>query len=281
MTTPAPGAGLSVVALHVYPVKSLAGVAPESAPVDARGLRGDRRWAVVDPSGAKVTAREVKELLGLTATPSGADGMAVTLTDRHGGRLEVEPPRDGARVAVDHRGQGTAAVAGAAADEWLSARAGRPIRLVWQEDRDERPVRADHGGRDGDVNSLSDAAPLLLTTDASLARLNSWIEESGDGPVGHDRFRPNVVVDGDVPFAEDGWETVTIGEVAFRVLGPCDRCVMTLVDRDSLRTGKEPIRTLARHRKWDGSTWFGVRLAPVAPLAAGARLQVGDRAVAT
>jgi hypothetical protein len=51
---------------------------------------------------------------------------------------------------------------------------------------------------------------------------------------------------------------------------------MTTVDRVDLRTGKEPIRTLARHRKWDGATWFGIRLTPRLPLAAGATVRVGD-----
>ena len=26
--------------------------------------------------------------------------------------------------------------------------------------------------------------------------------------------------------------------------------------------GKEPIRTLSRHRRWDGKTWFAVNLVP-------------------
>ena len=37
--------------------------------------------------------------------------------------------------------------------------------------------------------------------------------------------------------------------------------------------GKEPIATLARHRKWDGATWFGMNLVPDDP---GAMITVGD-----
>ena len=92
----------------------------------------------------------------------------------------------------------------------------------------------------------------------------------------HRRFRPNVVVAGGEPFAEDAWSSVRIGDVPFRATMVCDRCVMTTIDRDDLRTGKEPIRTLARHRRWDGATWFGIRLTPVLPLAAGATIRVGD-----
>lgn len=134
----------------------------------------------------------------------------------------------------------------------------------------------ERGGRDGDVNSLSDAAPLLLTTEASLGQLNEWLERSGVRPVGHERFRPNVVVDGDEPFTEDCWREVALGDVPFRAMMLCDRCVMTTIDVGSLKTTKEPIRTLARHRQWEGSTWFGVRLAPELPLPPDATVAVGD-----
>jgi uncharacterized protein YcbX len=278
--------GLRVTALTAYPVKSLAGVPLEEAVVELQGLRGDRRWAVVDPHGTKVTAREEHALLGLCAEP--LDGGGVRLGGPGAGSLDVVPPRGADPVPVRFSGQDHALPAGADADAWLTARVGRPLRLVWQDDDLHRPIRPDMGGADGDRNSLSDAAPLHVTTESSLARLNDWLletaadrgEEPRD-PLGHDRFRPNVVVSGCEPFAEDAWSSVRIGEVPFRTTMVCDRCVMTTVDRVELRTGKEPIRTLARHRKWDGATWFGIRLTPELPLAEGAVLRVGDPVVAT
>ena len=53
-----------------------------------------------------------------------------------------------------------------------------------------------------------------------------------------------------------------LGDVRFRVAGVCDRCVMTTIDPASLARGKEPIRTLAKHRNGTGKTWFGVWLVP-------------------
>lgn len=263
-----------VAGLSVYPVKSLAGVACDVAAVSAPGLEGDRRWGIVDPSGEKLTARELRGLLGLTAEPVGGGG--VRISDRSGGSIVVEPPRETTAIPVSHRGQGTARPAGDDVAGWLSDRLGRPVRLVWQDDDSRRPIRPDLGGRPDDVNSLADAAPLLLTTDASLDRLNGWLRAAGSAAIGHERFRPNVVVDGDAPFAEDAWEEVSVGGVGFRRTMVCDRCVMTTIDRTTLQTSKEPIRTLARHRKWDGETWFGIRLTPLLPVRAGARLAVGD-----
>lgn len=83
------------------------------------------------------------------------------------------------------------------------------------------------------------------------------------------------MIDGDVPFAEDGWRQIRIGEVDYRFAERCDRCMVTTIDPDSLEHGKEPIRTLARHRKRDGKTWFGVRLVPLSV----GLLSVGDPVV--
>jgi uncharacterized protein YcbX len=77
-----------------------------------------------------------------------------------------------------------------------------------------------------------------------------------------ERFRPNLVVDGDEPFAEDDWSAVVIGDVHFRAAKLNARCVMTTLDLDSLETGKEPIRTLAKHRLVDRKTLFAVNLIP-------------------
>ncbi len=273
-----------VVALNVYPVKSLVGVAPQSAAVDARGLVGDRRWAVVAPDGTKVTAREEHRLLGVTAEPRGEG--AVRLCAPGAEAVVAVPPRDGTPVPVGFSGQASAVPGAREVSEWLSDQVGRSLRLVWQDDDTVRPVRPDLGGLPGDRNSFADAAPIHLTSEASLTRLNDWVletalergEEPGE-PLRQERFRSNVVVDGDEPFAEDTWTVVHIGGVPFRSTMLVDRCVMTTIDRVELRTTKEPIRTLARHRKWDGATWFGIRLTPVLPLPAGARVQVGDAVV--
>jgi hypothetical protein len=86
------------------------------------------------------------------------------------------------------------------------------------------------------------------------------------------RFRPNVVIDGEEPFAEDAWPTVRIGSLTFRTTMVCDRCVMTTINPATLAGGKEPIRTLARYRGWDRKTWFGTRLVPLGT----GTIRVGD-----
>jgi hypothetical protein len=89
------------------------------------------------------------------------------------------------------------------------------------------------------------------------------------------RFRPSVVVSGPAAWAEDRWRRLRIGDVVFRAVKGCDRCVLTTVDPDTAVKGKEPIATLARYRRWDGRTWFGVNLIPDSPRP-GDTIRVGD-----
>lgn len=253
--------------IHVYPVKSLGGVDIAEADAEPWGLRGDRRWLVLSPDGSVLTAREEHLMLGVHARP--LEGGAIELSGH--GTLRVEPPVDGELVPTALSRLESVRAAGPAADEWLSRELGTPVRLGWLDDPRRRSVSAEHGGRAGDVLSLADAGPLLLTTTASLGRLNAWLEEDalerGDragAPMVMKRFRPNVVVAGDVePFAEDAWKGVQIGAVRFRFAEHCDRCVLTTIDPQTLVAGKEPLRTLARHRQWDHKTFFGIRVVPV------------------
>ncbi|MGI9822229.1 MOSC domain-containing protein [Agromyces sp. Marseille-Q5079] len=250
---------MQVTRVRIYPVKSLGGLDVRSARVEPWGLAADRRWAVVDEHGAKVTARERNVMLSLQAEPL-ADG-GVLLGGATSDPLRVDVPGGGDPIEVQVTRQGTALPAGDEADEWLSSRIGQQVRLVWQPDPTVRTVKADHGGQEGDRMSLADAGPLLLTTEASLAALNAWTDE-GAPELDMLRFRPNVVVDGDEPFAEDDWGFVTLGEVRFRVAAGCDRCMMTGIDPVTLQRGLEPIRTLSKYRRRDGKTWFGVLLVP-------------------
>ncbi|MPC17558.1 Mitochondrial amidoxime reducing component 2 [Portunus trituberculatus] len=115
----------------------------------------------------------------------------------------------------------------------------------------------------------ADTCAFMLTSETSLADLNSRLER----PITLDWFRSNIVVRGvKEPYDEDDYAFVRIGDVVFRRLKPCDRCVFTNVDPE---VGKkcedgEPINTLKKYRHVDGPeklqrTWaqkpvFGVHL---------------------
>ena len=258
-------------ALHLHPVKSTAVRAVLHADVEPWGLAGDRRWMVVDATGECVTAREEHRLLSVTADTTATDpGVpdALRLSAPGMEPLDVDVP-DGPAAPVTVHGralEGT--VAPAQAGAWFGTVLGRDdLRLVHV--HTPRPLNAAHG-RPGEATAFADAYPVTLASAASLRRLHGWVAETAlergepaEAPLAVERFRPNLVVDGDLePFEEDHWRRVQVGAVEFRVVKPVDRCVMTTLDPTTLERSHEPIRTLARHRKWDGATWFAVQLVP-------------------
>lgn len=256
--------------LAVYPVKSTRGRPVPSVKVEPWGLAGDRRWMVVGPDGAALTARALPPLLQVIAEPVGPDGLK--LDGPHAEPIVVDGAAASDTVPVQIWGSDLLAIRPSdTADAWLTELLGLPARLVWLDDPRRRQVNPQYG-QHGDVVTFADAFPLLMATTGSLRQLNDWIAagalergEPAPEPLPMHRFRPNVVVEHDEPFAEDTWRRVRLGDVEFRVAKPCDRCVMTTIDPETLVKGKEPLRTLARHRRSDGRVWFAVNLIPDVP----------------
>ncbi|HEY5837126.1 MOSC domain-containing protein [Streptomyces sp.] len=260
MTTPV------VSALHIYPVKSLRGVSTQGAVVEPWGLTGDRRWMLIDARTRKaLTQREEPRLALLTAELAVGGGLRLSAPGRPA--LDVAVPPSGPLETVRiFSGKVEVLPVGEAADGWFRACLGDvPVRLVHL---DEPAVRRPVDPRfavPGDTVSLADGFPLLVTATASLASLNSLIaqgDRAQEGPLPMNRFRPNVVVDGTEAWAEDDWHRVRIGGITFRVAKPCGRCVVTTTDQSTGERGKEPLRTLGRHRNFGTQLLFGQNLIP-------------------
>lgn len=283
MVTPGPSALREAVrtsdpgtltAIYRHPVKSCRGLPAQRATVERAGLDGDRRWMLAHPDGTMATARTLPRLV-LAVPDPGPDGLMVTAPGMAPLRVAVPSP-DAEPMAVRvHRWDTAGLRAGAEADAWFSALIGSEVRLVHLDDPDRR--RPDPAFSDaGDRVSYADGFPLLLATEESLAQVNAWISDgpnAHEGPLPMTRFRPNVVVSGAAPFAEDGWRRIRIGDARFRVVKGCARCVLTTVDPDTAEKGREPLATLTRHRRFDKGVWFAVNLIPDDP---GGELRVGD-----
>ncbi|MFF3316094.1 MOSC domain-containing protein [Streptomyces sp. NPDC003035] len=250
--------------VHVHPVKAMRGYAPAEAEVQPWGLAGDRRWTVVDTSGKVVTQRRHPQMALASAEPLPDGGIRVSASGRPA--LSVEVPRPSSTIRVEVFETPVEAVpADPAADTWFSEYLETEVRLVHMDEPARRRPVAPAYALPGETVSFADGFPLLVTTTASLDALNSLIaqgDHADEGPLPMNRFRPNVVVDGTAPWAEDGWTRLSIGEVTFRVARSCGRCVVTTTDQATAERGKEPLRTLARHRKDGSRLIFGQNLVP-------------------
>jgi uncharacterized protein len=120
---------------------------------------------------------------------------------------------------------------------------------------DDAQRRAERGGYSGKVG-FADAYPILLMAESSVANLNTRL----DVPVPMNRFRPNFVVTGSMPYEEDEWKEIVIGGFRFHCVKPCARCAITTVDQQTGKKGKEPLQTLSRYRNVDGNVLFGMNV---------------------
>ncbi len=249
--------------IHVYPLKAARGFAPPQAVVEPWGLAGDRRWMLADADGRQVTQREHTQL-ALVETELTADGLRLTAPGH--APLTVTVPEPEPTVTVTVFGEKVeVAAAPEQANAWFRAYLGADVRLVHLDDPASRRPIDPAFAQPGETVSFADGYPLLLTTRASLDALNSLIAQgdyADDGPLPMNRFRPSVVIEGTAPWAEDDFRRLAIGEAVFRVAKPCGRCVVTTTDQVTAERGKEPLRPLARHRRFGDQLVFGQNLVP-------------------
>ncbi|MFT8367709.1 MAG: MOSC N-terminal beta barrel domain-containing protein [Acetobacter papayae] len=237
---------LSLASVHLYPVKGLHGLTPPAALVRPWGLEGDRRWMVVEPGGQFLTQRACRAMALITPIPT-SEGLTLT---RAGSRPcpvrfpDVEAPQLAVTVWNDTV---RARDAGDAAAHWLSEALERPCRLVWMHVPELARIRS-LSGEDVPV-SFADGYPLLVASMASLADLNARLAPKPAIPM--NRFRANIVVDGALPWEEDGWRLLSIGTALIRIVAACARCVVTTVDQHTgqIPTPGEPLGTLAQFRR--------------------------------
>ncbi|WP_288131395.1 MOSC N-terminal beta barrel domain-containing protein [Microbulbifer sp.] len=265
---------MEISALYHFPVKSLQGHQCKSLPLDQFGAINDRRWMLVNDDNQFVTQRRLRAMAQLKATVT---DKGVRLENAEGEHIEVRQPGTEAerRTVRVWNDDVTARDAGNDAAHWLSEQLQTPLRLVAMGSEFSRPLSAPRSDRQV---SFADAVPLLVISQASLDDLNSRLAE----PVSMLRFRPNLVVSGCEPFAEDQWKTLTIhthdGPLVFDCTHPCARCAIPGLHPFTGRAHKEPLRTLTSYRRGeDGQIYFGMNLAPASAEQNPATIHLGDR----
>lgn len=243
--------------LLTYPIKSIAGNARQSAEVEPRGLRGDRRWMVIDANGKCVTGREHGALTQIRAE---LDDDRLTLHSPTHASIHVEANHHADRIAATVWGTTVHALpARSDADAWISELLDQPARLVFMDADAHRAVEPDFA-TPGDEVSFADGYPILLLSQAAVDALNTRLVR----PVTIHNFRPNLVIDGVEAHAEDTWRRIRIGDIEFDVIKPCTRCVFTTVDPATGRRDpdNQPLRTLIGYRRTPNGVTFGQNVIP-------------------
>lgn len=250
---------MQVSSLMIYPVKSLGCQPLQSAVVEARGLRGDRRLMLVDTHGRFVTQREIPALALIAAQWQeqqlhlSCRGQSLVVGSY---AAQADGPALQARNVRVWNDDVVAVDMGDAAATMVSQWAGRELRLVYMGDDSLRRIDPQYA-RAGDIVSFADGFPVLLVGAASVDHFNSHLSVA----VSAHNFRPNIVVTGAAPYAEDDWRRIRVGSVEFDVVKPCSRCVVPSIDPATAQKQGEVTRALAAHRRGsDGKTYFGQNL---------------------
>jgi len=243
--------------LYRFPLKSAAGESLQRCASDSLGLLGDRRWMVVAAGTGRLLTQRVLPRMALlqahwqgdTALKLAAPGMP---------ELLVRVPDDKTMRCVQvWSANPVVPDAGETAAAWLSDVLGQACRLVYLPEDDGIQVDLDYA-RLGERTAFSDGFPFLLIGQASLDDLARRVGR----PLEMLRFRPNLVVSGAEPYAEDGWKRIRIGQLTFRVVKPCSRCVIPTLDpaTGERAPDREPLNTLLSYRKGPGGVFFGQNL---------------------
>ncbi len=228
--------------INVYPVKACRGIPLESSVVRASGLQWDRRWMFVDAKGTFLTQRTHPQLARIQTRIGGG---ALELTAPSLPTLSLPLAEEGRPVdARVWQSELTALDQGDAAANWASEAIGAPTRLVRAAAITDRHANREYAGAIHAPMGFADGYPVLVCNRESLAELNRRMPE----PIPMERFRPNLVIDGLEPFAEDRIDTVVIGEVTLRLVKPCTRCVVTSTDQQTGERSTNPLPVLRTFR---------------------------------
>ncbi|KRC82990.1 hypothetical protein D3C87_325760 [compost metagenome] len=278
-----------ILSLHIYPIKSCAGIDLGESPIDRAGLAQDRRWMLIGADGKFMTQRQwpsmalIRTALDAEALRVSAPGMPDLDVALDGSGLEP-----GAETVDVWSDTISARRESAAAGQWFTDFLKTPCRLLKVDVQAQRTAKPDWVSRWADAHpdladafagshhfGFADGFPLLVANQASLDDLNARLRAKGEPPVPMDRFRPNIVVEGEwEAYDEDHTAMITVADVRMAFVKPCTRCSIPDIDQRTARQHDEPGRTLAGYRNLDIGVVFGQNAILDAP--AGARLKVGD-----
>lgn len=229
--------------LFVYPFKSGRGIPRQEVRVGPTGFEWDRHWMAVD-GGGKFLSQRTHPRLAQLVTEISNDSLVL--------RAPEQPPLSVPLHASDHKpvavrvwdDECAGLDQGEEAARWLSAFLAQDVRMVRVIPHPERLANPKYAGSEPKPVTFVDGYQILVCNRASLEDLNTRLPE----PVPMNRFRPNIVLGGLAPFAEDRIDRLRVGELTLRLVKPCTRCVITATDQQTGQPATNPLPVLRTFR---------------------------------
>ncbi|WP_456267794.1 MOSC N-terminal beta barrel domain-containing protein [Kushneria sp. AK178] len=234
-----------ISSLHIYPVKSLAGIDLSRSVLTAEGLIHDRRWVITDEQGEFITQRSCARMATLVPALD-EHHLVLRAPDRRHLFIALTPP-DVAPSRVRIFGSECQGLdEGDEAARWLSDFFERPVRLKRVPRDNRRRVSPERLGDHVAHTGFADGYPLLVAATSSLAALNARLEARSLPTLPMSRFRPNIVIEGTPAFAEHESTTLEGDNLSLWLCKPCERCRITTINQCSgdIAMPGEPLKTL-------------------------------------
>ncbi|OXA96314.1 MOSC domain-containing protein [Flavobacterium hercynium] len=239
--------------IYIYPIKSLAGISCQQANAEEMGFENDRRWMLIDAENQLITQREHRILSQFY--PQISDGkINITFKDQTHEFSIAENLNNPIHVDVwDDKSE--VVEVNESTSKWFSEQLGFECKLVKIIKSGDRKHESSQLKETFNV-SLADGYPYLMIGSQSLDFLNEKLADK----ITILRFRPNIVIGTQTAHEEDDFTTFKIGEVQFKNVKPCGRCIMVNNDPENGKLKKEPLKTLSTYRVVNNSVLFGTNI---------------------
>jgi len=205
---------------------------------------------VADRHGRFTTQREYPRL---ALIETAIVDRCVTLTAPRVGTIQLPHalPAESSQDVIVWQSNVRGFDAGDVPARWISAFLGAELRMIRFDHAHQRMCNPAYAGDSGAHTMFADGYPVLIIGLASLDDLNVRLAAKGASPLPMSRFRPNIVIAGLDPYAEDHLDTVESDGVTLRLVKPCVRCQVTTTDQATGHVGFEPLPTLSTYRRND------------------------------
>ena len=265
--------------LWVFPIKSCAGIAMQSARLLPTGLEHDRAFMLVDRQGEFMTQRERARMVLIKPA---IDNGVLTVTAPGMPPLAIDMAFDGPQRLVRVWGDQVAALqAPDAVNAWFSQYLQTDCALVRMAPTAQRLASKKWTGGADAPTQFADGYPILVISQAAVDALNQRLADAGQGAVVAHRFRANIIVNGFEAHDEDRIDSLVVtqaaGAVDLPIVKPCARCPIPDIDPATAQSGTSVGDTLQTYRhdeRLDGAITFGMNA--IVPAGAGGVLRVGD-----